>query len=251
MARPAKYSEEDLLIAVEEYAKIHPGKIVYSVLAAWSSENIPALYGVKDVDFRRPHRIGNSGKKTTKKACRKLVDEINQSRSTCTPVSESYYSLLYSTNVESFLTLPRCEQLQAILMARKSFDTLLKRNKESTKECSLLRAENKAIRESNKKILQRQNAIRKALEKHKAICSMLTETIDEERRKAVLSDIGVENGMLDPMKVLESMSIDPENLFFFDKSLESRIPELQRLDEQITDSNNLYTNIIEGINFKK
>ena len=62
MARPAKYSEDDLLVAVYEYSKTHPGKIIVSKLAAWASANIPSLSGVKANDFQRPRRNKNAEK---------------------------------------------------------------------------------------------------------------------------------------------------------------------------------------------
>ena len=250
MARPPKYSEDDLLIAVHEYAKCHPGKISISKLAEWASENIPALYGVKYADFQRLPRSGNAIKNGQKKACLLLIKEINQTRMSFNP--KRFNVLLNSSDVCEFFNLPQSKQIDDILKSRQYVESLLKKNQTLSQEQRILQEENCTIKKKYMEISHRLEELQKELEQVKSIYSMLEATIDEHRRRKVLANIGVEEGFLDPTKAFESMSLRLEEIngmFSFEPTSVSNSRELRKLDTDSDNNESLRSKIISGINF--
>lgn len=250
MAKPPKYSDIDLMIAVQEYAKEFPGKIIISELASWASKNYPTLYGVKDVNFRRPHRNGKGGKEIISKPCYRLIKEINLNRSVLG--SDSYNPLLQSSSVTAFIDLPQSEQLLSILKTRERVALLSKEKQDLLHECQILRSENKTIRTTVSEISKKIDCLQKDLEHFKETYSMLAMTIDEKRRKKTLAEIGVDEDMLDPVQAVKSMTLrltEIRNAFSFDQIRAFDFSGLQNLDEKIDSDSILRRNVIENINF--
>ena len=250
MARPAKYSEDDLLIAVHEYSKVYPGKIMVSKLAVWASANIPSLFGVRANDFQRPRRTKDADKTGKDKACLLLIKEINQTRRSCDANSSNV--LLNSSDITDFFNLPLDKQIEGIRKARMNYDSLRKSNQKLSLERRLFYEENCILKKKCAEISLKQEQLQEELQKVKNLYSMLEATVDEHRRRKLLADLGIEAENLDPIKAFNSLSLrldEIENMFSFERTSIANSSELKKLDAENDKTENLRKKILTGINF--
>ena len=250
MARPEKFSSKDLLIAVMEYSKVYPGPIVISKLAAWASETIPTLSGVKDIDFRRASRSKKGNNEDNRKACYVLIQKINQERTH--NGASTLNVLLHASDVYEFLNMPQGDQIDTIIEARKYLNDLESTHQNLSKKERLLREENQSIKKKYAELSQRLDQLQIELEHIKNVYSLLEETIDEHRRRKVLSSLGIEETYLDPTKALQSMSLslsETKSMFSFDRTTIANPKELNKLDIDNNDAGSMRNKILTGINF--
>ena len=220
MAKTPKYPEEKLLEAVVRYAEQYRGKIEATKLAAWASENIEGLDGVKDRHFTRPteKKDTKTGKKVKEiRPCTAKINELNAARNTVTQMNTNV--LLRSSNVDKFLDLPRHEQRQVIFDTRAQVDRLIAEN-------AFLRQESKAVEARSQTISRYTESLEQQLESLKndqaKLLSLVTRAMDKfdaDERQRMLESIGICDGLFDLDTYVGSLSL--------------RINELSSIDDAI------------------
>ena len=121
-----------------------------------------------------------------------------------------------------------------------------------SKKERLLREENQSIKKKYAELSQRLDQLQIELEHIKNVYSLLEETIDEHRRRKVLSSLGIEETYLDPTKALQSMSLslsETKSMFSFDRTTIANPQELNKLDIDYNDAGSMRNKILTGINF--
>jgi hypothetical protein len=208
MAKVSRYTEEQLLNAVVLYANLHPGKIEATKLAQWASQNVAGLEGVNHRHFTRTEekKDPKTGKITTRiRSCTTKINELNAARSTVSAMNSN--SLLRSSNIDKFFSLPVHEQRKLILDTRKQVDMLISEN-------SYLRSDNKIAQEKNRKsselteaLENELGALKKDHEKLLALVSRAMDSLDKTKRKTMLESIGVCDGWFDLDTYADSLTV--------------------------------------------
>lgn len=220
MAKKQRYTEEQLLDAVLRYADVYQGKIQYSKLAKWASENIEGMEGIRDYIFQRPiiERDPKTGKITeVPKECTKRVEQINDSRSTSHAIKTN--TLLHSSNVSAFFDLPRSTQIELIMKTRELVDKLSASNKYLKNENQAIKSENERLSSDQEQLSARLADISKKQNTlFRSLNAVLAEG-DEAKRRQILEAIGVKDNGFDLRKYAQSLSIDVDEAFSFNQAV--------------------------------
>lgn len=211
MAKTPRYTEEQLLDAVVQYANQHPGKIEATKLAQWAAKNVAGLENVNHRNFTRPEekKDPKTGKTITRiRLCAAKINELNAARNTVSAMNTNV--LLRSSNIDKFFNLPIQEQRKLVVDTRKQVDTLISEN-------AYLRSENKTVLEKAKKVSELAESLENELkplkrdhEKLLALVSRVMGEFDEAVRKKMLASIGVCDNWFDLDAYAESLTIRME-----------------------------------------
>ncbi len=208
MAKTPSNQESLKVKAIQEYAKVCPGKIKASELAEWASQHIPGLENVKAYHFTRPETQKDPKTGETiqiMRESRKYLEEVNQTREIKRQVERNL--LLHSSDAEAFLRAARHDQLNAILEARKYMDQLIKENVSLRKKNEQLESRNAELQSSGEEQGERLQALETEAQRFSKAVLRLMRSQDEKERKAVLKSIGLTDGDIDFDKYYESLSV--------------------------------------------
>ncbi len=236
MGAKQKYSEEKLLEAVVKYAKIYKGKIKVTELAAWASNNIDGLAGVKDYHFTGNVTEINprTGKKVTRpKKCKVRIEEINKSRHTAREMRTN--PLLQASQIDAFLHLPLHEQRSWILETRKQMDMLKAENRELQTKANAESAKTKAVNEQMNQMEERLAQLReKQIDLLRAVkCAM--DVLHIDARKATLASIGIKDGNIDLDIYADSLTLDLRDIFDMNRVIRGHAANMEQIDQEIED----------------
>ena len=252
MARTQKYPEDLLLEAVVRYSEKSHGKIKATELAAWSRSNVKGLEEVRDYHFIRPvmERDAKSGKTTERrKLCAVRIEEINRTRSLAVRVRENL--LLRAPTIEAFMAQPDCVQRGQIAQTRETVDRLLSRNEYLTRENESIKAENKALKAEIEALSESVEALLKTQNRLSRQITHLMKTADEADRKAMLADMGLEDGSVDLDAYAKSLRNEMNRIADMRKALRRYLQEKadSGLDKSADDDAGLADAILSGIDF--
>lgn len=207
MAQIQKYSDELLTQAVEEYAKITPGKIKATELAKWAGENISGLKGVRDYHFTRTVKVKDKKGKTieTSRPSAVMINELNLARSVSAVIEQN--PLITSSTIDDFFMLSKGEQRDLILKTREQFEKIKEHNLYLSKENIRIQNENKQIKEKEAALETTLNEMGEQFDRITQLMEQLSSVIDEKNRKAALLEMGITDGDFDFTKFRESMTI--------------------------------------------
>lgn len=246
MAKTQKFSEDLLLEAVVKYAEIVKTKIKATELAQWARKNVEGLEDVRDYHFMRPikERDLKTGKtKYVTKPCTAKMEEINKARSVTASINGN--PLLRSVNADAMFELPLSVQKKLVVETRETFDKLLSKN-------GYLSTENDALKRINKeqaKIIEDVSNKISEIQKKQVVLekrlNYILKVTDENKRKDILANMGIEDGSIDINQYKKSLEDDLEEMFDLGKALKQ-----YRKIEQNSEDSNLLNNVLGGINFE-
>jgi hypothetical protein len=221
MAKTQKYSEDLLLEAVIKYSDEYYGTIKYTELAEWARNNIPGLEDVRDFNFSRPIKTRNpkNGKIVEKtKECTRRIEEINKARNIYSALNTN--KLLYSSNIDEFLKVSPNEQKKLIVEVREKVHELSAKNRYLL---SMNDAYKRINNDQKEKINELDTKTKEIIKKQKKIekrLNYILKTTDEENRKEMLSQMGIEDESIDLVKYNKSINEDIIEMFDIGKTLE-------------------------------
>lgn len=249
MAKTQKFSEDLLLEAVIKYSEVVKTKIKATNLADWSRENIPGLEDVRDYHFTRPIKEKNqkTGKITEhSKLCTKKINEINKARSINMTVNNNI--LLRSSNIDAFFELPISVQRKLVVETRETVDKLLSKNAYLSTENEAFRKNNKLLSETTELYLSKLKEIEKKQNMLEKQINYLLRITDEQKRKCLLKEIGIEDGALDLVQYRNTIEQDLSEVFDIEKALKQYRQESNKKQENEA---SLKKQVFEGLNFDK
>ena len=227
MAKTQKYTEDLLLDAVIRFSEIEKKKIKATELANWCRSNIEGLEDVRDYHFTRS--IREKDKKTGKvierpKLCTLKIEEINKSRNLIVSINTNL--LLRASNINTFLEQPDVTKKKMIIETRETVDKLLSQNGRLTRENESLKAENISMKTDilkiTDKIAQLQNSQNKLVKQ----ITYLMKVTDENARRKVLSQMGIEDNSVDLDKYNNSLHKELSEIIDINKILRQHISEV-------------------------
>ena len=222
MAQVQKYSDELLVSAVRQYAKVTGGKIKATELAKWANENIEGLEGVQAYHFLRTvqEKDRQGKKKDVPRPSAVLIKELNETRKTALAVETN--PLINSASLDDFFALPKNMQRSLAMITRNQFDKLREHN-------YFLAAENEKLRKEYEQALKRIAELEEQLssavtadqlaeieKKNKKTLDLLSARMDEEQRKAALESLGLTDGAFDVERYQKSKT--PDEVFSIGKT---------------------------------
>lgn len=238
MAKTQTYSDELLTFSVVKYAEEFKGKIILTRLVKWAGANVPGLEGVKAYHYTKQviETDPETGKKTEKtKHCMEKIQEINSSRSVSAAIKTNV--LLKSANIEEFLGLPHDMQRQQIMATRCAVDDVLTLNQRLTRENAALKKENEQLLKKTSELDDKLHEVQMKHSEVEKMISRAVNAIDLSNRKAILGEIGVQDGGYDLNQYMESIRNSIDKAF----SINAAINEHESM---ISDED-----IMEGIDF--
>ncbi|EGD47041.1 hypothetical protein Cpap_1237 [Ruminiclostridium papyrosolvens DSM 2782] len=252
MAKTQKYSEDQLLEAVIRFAEIEKKKIKATELAKWCRDNIEGLEEVRDYHFTRP--VKEKDEKTGKivecpKLCTVRMDEINKSRSLTVSVNTNL--LLRASNIDTFMEQPTSSQRKMIVETRETVDKLLTKNTNLTRENEALRTENKSLKKDILSVSDKVDILKKTQEKLIKQVTYLMKKTDEEARKKMLSEMGIEDASIDLDVYTQSLQQNIDDVMDINKVLKNYIvTNTSNLDENVDiNATSLNDKIMSGLDF--
>lgn len=251
MAKTQKYAEDLLLEAVIKFSEIEKKKIKATELAKWSRENMVGLEEVRDYHFTRP--IKELDPKTGKmierpKICTVKIEEINKSRSLTMSINTNL--LLRASNIDTFMEQPDITKRKMIIETRETVDKLLSKNGYISRENEVLRAENKSMKSDILIMSKKIDSLQKAQSKLIRQVTYLMKVTDEATRKSMLSQMGIEDELVDLNTYTESLQQKISDVMDINKTLRKYIFETDSASEQNVDNkNSLSDDIMSGLDF--
>lgn len=257
MAKTQKYTEDQLLEAVIRFSEIEKKKIKATELAKWCKDNIEGLEEVRDYHFTRPikekdEKIGKMVERP--KLCTVRMEEINKSRSLTVSINTN--CLLKASNIDTFMEQPTSLQRKMIVDTRETVDKLLTKNTNLTRENEALRTENKSLKTDVLSVSDRVDILQKAQEKLIKQVTYLMKITDEEARKKMLSEMGIEDGSIDLDVYTQSLQQNIDDVMDINKVLKNYIvTNTSNIDENVDTnatqnySSSLNDKIMSGLDF--
>lgn len=255
MAKTQKYSEDQLLDAVVKFSEIEKKKIKATELAKWCRDNVEGLEEVRDYHFTRSVKERNekTGKMVNRpKLCTLKIEELNKSRSLTVSINKNL--LLRASNIDTFMEQTDSAKRKMIVETRETVDKLLVRNGNISRENEALKSENEALKSDLLKITERMEALQKVQSKLNKQVTYLMKVTDEALRKEMLSQMGIEDEMVDLDAYTEGLKLELSEIMNINTSLQKHLSGEGELpveearnveDEKIS----LFDEVMSGLDF--
>ncbi|MCD7991867.1 MAG: hypothetical protein LUK37_08860 [Clostridia bacterium] len=253
MARTQKFPENLLLEAVVKYAETEKGKIKATELAAWAALNIKGLEGVRDYHFMRPVREVDprTGKqKENKKPCTLRMEEINQARSLTESVKRN--TLLKASTIEAFMDQPDYVQRRQIADTRETVDRILAKNASLAKENGSLQETNRELESKLAGLSEKVEALRRTQMTLSRKVLFLMKATDEASRKAILTEMGIEDQEIDLNTYTQSLSLDIREVMDITKAVTRHVLAYESIPKEAIDGQSnasLSDSVFAGLHF--
>lgn len=250
MAKTQKYSEDQLLEGVIKFSEFEKKKIKATELANWCRNNIEGLEEVRDYHFTRPIRVKDekTGKMVERpKLCSLKIEEINKSRSLFVSINTNL--LLRASNIDTFMELPDTAKRKMIVETRETVDKLMIRNGIITRDNEALKSENRSMKSDISKITDKINALQKVQDKLVRQVRYLMKVTDENARRKVLSQMGIDDGTVDLNTYTDGLQQELSEIMDINKTLRMYISETD--DEPVTEGkqSHFVEDIMSGLDF--
>lgn len=251
MAKTQKFSEDQLLDAVVKFAEVEKKKIKATELARWCRDNIDGLEEVRDYHFTRPmkERDERTGKMVERsKSCTLKIEEINKSRSLIVSINKNL--LLQSSNIDTFMDQSDSSKRKMIVETRETVDKLLLKNRNLTREKEVLKTENQSMKADILKISDKVYSLQKVQDKLVRQVRYLMKVADENTRKEVIAQMGIEDSSVDLDTYVNSLNQELSEVVNINKTLRKYLSELDATivtNEEQTD--NMTADIMSGLDF--
>ncbi len=226
MAKTQKYTEDQLLDGVVRYAEVCNNKIKITELVKWCRLNVPGLEEVHEYQFTRPLRVFDEkkGKMVEKtKLCTIKIEEINKNRSLASSVKSNV--LLSASRIDDFFKLPNIEQIKLVVETRETVDKLRSKLIYLTRENEALRTENRAMKSDVEGIMAKIGDLKKAQDKLENRVSYVMRSVDAEKRKEKLAQMGLSDGEVDIAEYNKSLVLQMSEIMNIDKILKKYLQE--------------------------
>ena len=214
MAQKEKYTDDKLTEAVVRYSETFSGKIKVTELAKWASDNIPGLDGVQAHNFRGKRKIVNKRTGKTEILVLEAFERIQTINKMRTGEAAVRSNALFRASVpDVFLGLPRPEQRRQILEMRGQYEKLAGENRSLSRHNNVLEAENKELKKNIEDLQEKFAQIRERQDLIDRKLSLMVDVIDKEKKKEILSSMGVMDGGFDLGTYMESLHQDINSVF--------------------------------------
>ena len=224
MAKTQRYTDDQLISAILEYAQTTTQKIVITDLVKWVADNVPGLEGVDEHSFRA--KITTVDKKTGKKsrvyrAPYFKIKQINDMRNITRAIKKD--ALLYSSDPEAFFAEPRSEQRKQILETRAKVDQLAKDCTNLESENGVLRVENAALRQTlRQQVDEHHERLLRIQQKQETIENTVMILCNDTSNKVIdeaLERTGIMGNGIDLNNWIKSLHDDIETALTVDKAV--------------------------------
>lgn len=250
MAKTQKYTEDQLLEAVVKFSEIEKKKIKATELANWCRRNIEGLEEVRDYHFTRPvkEKDEKTGKMVVRsKLCTLKIEEINKSRSLITCINSNL--LLRASNIDSFFEQPNAVKRKMIVETRETVDKLLVRNGNIARENDALKIENKKLKEDLLMVTDKISDFQKNQSKLIKQVNYLMKVTDEESRKRMLSQMGVDDALVSLSVYNNSLQLQLEEVMDIAQTLKRHYIESGVETDEEEKKSGIIKDIMSGIEF--
>lgn len=248
MAKTQKYSEDQLLEAVVKFSEIEKKKIKATELAKWCRDNIEGLEEVRDYHFTRPIKEKNekSGKMVERaKLCTEKINEINKTRSLTVNINTNV--LLRASNIDTFMEQSDAAKRKMIVETREAVDKLLTQNRNIMRKNEALKSENHSIKSDILNYSAKIEKFQKAQIKLLRQVSYLMKVTDEEFRRKILSQMGIEDGSIDLDTYTDSLQQELSEIMDINKTLRKYLSDTDETPDTEDEQLNLIDDIMSGL----
>ena len=216
MGRNQKFTDDQLLEAVVQYADKTKTKIKTSELARWARINVKGLEEVQEYHFTRPFKNPVTGK-YEKKLCTQRLEEYNSARSIKQRENKSF--LLSASNVDRFFLMDDREQRMEVMTAReiyfetqKIYRQLRQKDDYNKTIFKTINEKMEAYRSTLDKIIEDMSGLEKKV-------NYIINAVEKDKIHLYLEQIGVIDGDLGSKK--------------FRNAIKDNILELNNIDDEI------------------
>lgn len=259
MARTSQYTEDQLLDSVVKYSEIEHGKIKITELTKWCRENVEGLEEVTRFQFTRNIQEKNpkTGKVTEHpRPCALKIEEINKARSITTRVNTNL--LLKASNIDTFFSQPASVQRKMVVETREIVDKLTMRNVQLERENKAARIQTKEMKKTVDDLSEKISDIQTALNKLSKQVTFVMKISNDEMKKKMLAEMGIEDGKIDLAKYTDSLQVTLDQAMNINRSVQKAIngeiaaepvKTMEDTKETEEDTDHLANDILSGIDF--
>lgn len=243
MAQKERYPESIMLDAIVKYSEEYSGIIKYTELAKWASKHISGLEGIKEHHFRAKRtRIKNGKKVKVNNLAFEKINENNEIRKAGNVIKHNI--LLYSADIDAFLREPVTEQRKHVMDARRKVEELIHENSILRSQNNLIQAENQALEQKLDGIMKLLDRTQKEQTKLDKKIRVLMKMVDEEQRRKVLQQAGIQDNGFDLKVYADSLQENIKDAFSISKTIQ---PFIEIIQENENDDGDTINTIIGGI----